>query len=179
MSHGSPAASIPWISKEIVASTSNARRRRASCVHAHSFGTNLAIATIRSSAAVTAPDGGKPMTAVAIQFHQTSAAAPPGLCGTCTNMPGCGFYRGPNPVIHCEEFSVDETPPWRARRMRRPSIAASCQQNDGTFHGICVNCDERELCKLRVADQVVWHCQEYRQERRKCQINTGRRPLHG
>ena len=29
------------------------------------------------------------------------------------------------------------------------------------YTGLCVNCDNREDCKIRNSDYVIWHCEEY------------------
>lgn len=29
------------------------------------------------------------------------------------------------------------------------------------YTGLCVNCDERKSCKIRKAEYVIWHCEEY------------------
>jgi hypothetical protein len=100
--------------------------------------------------------------ALAIPLHDTTAVAQHGLCATCANMPGCGFYRGPNPVIHCEEFTVDETPMLPPSRFPRRSILALRKLADGTILGICVNCDESARCTFRTPDRAIWQCEEYR-----------------
>jgi len=102
------------------------------------------------------------MTAVAIQPVGVGAGVPHGLCTTCTNMPGCGFYRSPNPVMHCEEFTLDDAPTSPVSRSRRSLISAPSEHDHGIFQGICVNCDERARCTLRPPDRAVWHCEEYR-----------------
>jgi hypothetical protein len=43
------------------------------------------------------------VTPLAIPLHNTTAVAQHGLCATCTNMPGCGLYRVPKPIIRFEE----------------------------------------------------------------------------
>ena len=34
-------------------------------------------------------------------------------------------------------------------------------ENELTYTGLCVNCDNREECKLRNDEIVIWHCEEY------------------
>jgi hypothetical protein len=29
------------------------------------------------------------------------------------------------------------------------------------FTGLCVNCDNKTDCKIRKAEYVIWHCEEY------------------
>ena len=102
------------------------------------------------------------MTAIAIQLHETEAVVSLGLCGTCTSMPGCGFYTGPNPVIQCEEFTLDETPRLSWSHSRRPPISALNRRAEETILGICANCDESERCTFRTPARVIWQCEEYR-----------------
>lgn len=34
-------------------------------------------------------------------------------------------------------------------------------QHEPRYTGLCVNCDNREDCKIRNNDFVIWHCEEY------------------
>jgi hypothetical protein len=35
------------------------------------------------------------------------------------------------------------------------------KQHEPRYTGLCVNCDNREDCKIRNNDFVIWHCEEY------------------
>ena len=45
---------------------------------------------------------------------------------------------------------------------KAPAPKRSNGGEDRPLRGLCVNCDEREFCKLPKAPAGVWFCEEYR-----------------
>lgn len=81
------------------------------------------------------------------------------ICITCMHRLACQYRKAnARPVIYCEEFEVEPTPP-------RPSRSTKAEPADaeatGRMKGLCMNCAHRERCKLPKPDGGVWHCEEY------------------
>lgn len=89
----------------------------------------------------------------------TQPAKRPGLCVSCMHRLGCQYRKAnAQPVIYCEEFEVEETPP---RPVRRSSVEQADPETTGSLKGLCMNCAHRETCRLPKPDGGVWHCEEY------------------
>jgi hypothetical protein len=92
-----------------------------------------------------------------------------GLCSTCIHAGECvNAARGKMPVVHCEEFDDRVISPLKpaesqftlAARTKENSHQAS--DNDPQLKGLCVNCDNRKICKHPKPESGVWYCEEYR-----------------
>lgn len=102
------------------------------------------------------------MTSLAKPLLATTALASRGLCVNCDNGVDCGFYTGPGPVIHCEEWRTETRPSVVEPPLYRDLGCGDPTDRRTPYLGICINCDERETFRLRKAQVPVWHCEEYR-----------------
>ncbi|MCP4632936.1 MAG: hypothetical protein GY855_08410 [candidate division Zixibacteria bacterium] len=85
-----------------------------------------------------------------------------GLCTTCNYASEClNALNSTEPVLFCEEFddyvepAVKEKP--KVNASPAPVTAEPCD-----LKGLCVNCEERHVCKFPKPEEGVWHCEEYR-----------------
>lgn len=88
-----------------------------------------------------------------------------GLCSTCNNNSTCRFKRDPEkPVLYCEEFDDYTAPVSDDENISTttPLVRSDVKKKDSKkFKGLCVNCANRETCKLPKSETGVWHCEEY------------------
>ena len=86
-----------------------------------------------------------------------------GICSTCVHAPACAFrIYGGQPVWHCSEFEFPEEPDPPAHESPRESVPEVQPGDRPVPPGLCVNCEEREFCRLPRPASGVWHCEEYR-----------------
>lgn len=102
------------------------------------------------------------MTSLAVPILATTALANRGLCVNCDNGVDCGFYSGPDPVVRCEEWKTETLPSVVEAPLFRDLGFRDQTERRTPYLGICVNCDERETCRLRKEQVPVWQCEEYR-----------------
>jgi hypothetical protein len=88
-----------------------------------------------------------------------------GLCSTCNNNSTCSFIRDhEKPVLHCEEFDDYIKPITINKNIATTTPLASPvikKKDIEKFKGLCVNCENRAICKLPKSETGVWHCEEY------------------
>jgi len=84
-----------------------------------------------------------------------------GLCVNCLHAPECGYFnKDLKPVIFCEEFCYEEgCQVMNAQQIKTPEKPGA--QEYGCM-GLCVNCENRDTCKLNRGKSSVWYCEEYR-----------------
>lgn len=91
-----------------------------------------------------------------------------GLCCTCIHAADCvTAMQAGVPVVHCEEFddrvisalkSADS--PFTIRS--RASGSAKRRAASGPeLKGLCLNCDNRKICKNPKPLSGIWYCEEY------------------
>ena len=86
-----------------------------------------------------------------------------GLCATCNNAADCVYRkRRGTDAIECEMFDGYARPnggngKGMATIATTPEMAKSTE-----FKGLCVNCEDRDTCKLPRPEGGVWHCEEYK-----------------
>lgn len=86
-----------------------------------------------------------------------------GICSTCNYVPACSLRATDDrPVFYCEEF--DDYVPVAAR----PAVEVALMPKEPTdqcedeYKGLCLDCDNREICLSPKSHGGVWHCEEYR-----------------
>jgi len=91
-----------------------------------------------------------------------------GLCANCNNRRTCINFRTRGAVWHCNEHDTYHSKPTAVVEPLGNAVGglstqptASAAQADG-FKGLCINCDNRQTCRLPKSDHGVWHCEEYR-----------------
>lgn len=88
-----------------------------------------------------------------------------GICSTCNNAPTCIYLKNQRrPVIQCEEFDdySAKQPNLPVSSSPAPAITSADQNREvSTYKGLCINCENRETCKLTKRDGGIWHCEEY------------------
>ena len=87
-----------------------------------------------------------------------------GLCMTCNNQPTCYYHASRGPALFCDLF--DNYVPSAVRTFHEvPSSLddspAPPQPVEGTFVGLCMNCDHRLKCMHPKPASGVWHCEDY------------------
>jgi len=84
-----------------------------------------------------------------------------GLCSSCINAPICCLRqkRGFD-AIYCEMFEVSADPIGDNRAGGNEDVTAPVIE-PSRFKGLCINCANRETCKMVKPDEGVWHCEEY------------------
>jgi hypothetical protein len=92
-----------------------------------------------------------------------------GLCCTCIFATECANAACAEvPVVHCEEFDDRIASPLgtmgtgvmtglRPRKDSRKKMDV-----DPELKGLCINCDNRKICKHPKPVGGVWYCEEYR-----------------
>jgi hypothetical protein len=86
------------------------------------------------------------------------------LCTTCNHQADC-ISRATliRPVLFCEEFTCEA--PLQDRRPAftlREISATSHPPINPPYSGICVNCEDREVCVSARRKQNIQFCEEYR-----------------
>jgi len=84
-----------------------------------------------------------------------------GLCSSCSNASSCCFRqkRGFD-AIFCEMYVCD-TDSAVVDDAGKQADSLAPVLNPGEFKGLCINCANRETCKLAKPEEGVWHCEEY------------------
>ncbi len=88
-----------------------------------------------------------------------------GICSTCeSNMICKNSSNSKNPIWYCEEFDIGQV-------NKNKNINASISDNINVdskkikdadiYKGLCINCENRKICKLQIPGTGVWHCEEY------------------
>ena len=92
-----------------------------------------------------------------------------GLCITCIHASECiNATQAKLPVVYCEEF--EDRPVSQMGLVESPfSIRSGAKKESGgppsiepELKGLCVNCDNRKICKIPRPAGGVCHCEEYR-----------------
>jgi hypothetical protein len=86
---------------------------------------------------------------------------PVGLCLTCNNRATCfhQMRRGFD-AIYCEMFDDYVSLP-EIDGMADDSKSTLSVINSGTINDLCVNCANRDTCRLPKPTGGIWHCEEY------------------
>ena len=91
-----------------------------------------------------------------------------GLCMTCNNQPTCYHHARRGPAIYCEMFDNYVPPGTRVIAERSPAVPVAAMAprveeiDEHAYKGLCMNCDNREICLRPRPEGGIWHCEEYR-----------------
>jgi hypothetical protein len=92
-----------------------------------------------------------------------------GLCCTCIHADECiSAARAKVPVVHCEEFDdrvISQLKSAESQFTIKPRTKENSNRapdTDPELKGLCVNCDNRKICKHPKPVSGVWYCEEYR-----------------
>ena len=89
----------------------------------------------------------------------------PGLCSTCNNASECVLRakRGFD-AIYCETFdNLNGNGSARRKIILSDTLPKPADKSAKiTYLGLCVNCENRDNCRLSRPEEGVWHCEEYR-----------------
>ncbi len=82
-----------------------------------------------------------------------------GLCLTCKNDLNCNLPRVSSiPIEQCDKYiSVGEGETEKKSREKIPRIAYDTARE----MGLCINCENREICSFPDAGKDVKYCEEY------------------
>ncbi len=91
-----------------------------------------------------------------------------GICYTCNVAPNCVQRErsGDRPIWFCENFDNEVSPGTSYEETgfyHRPGESPKLPGVDEVteFKGLCVNCDNRKLCRHAKQPGGIWHCEEY------------------
>jgi hypothetical protein len=90
-----------------------------------------------------------------------------GLCITCNNAEHCVYRkRRGTDAIYCEMFDDYTPPPAHGNgRAAAPAIVSTPESHSIVepegLKGLCINCANRNTCRLPRPKGGVWHCEEY------------------
>ena len=94
-----------------------------------------------------------------------------GICCTCNNMGICiNVGDLVNPKWYCEGFDFNgHSSSENGEKDMNVNNPDGINFKPGTpeydtdkFKGLCINCENREICNLQVPESGVWHCEEYK-----------------
>ena len=89
-----------------------------------------------------------------------------GLCSTCNNSTSCFYHlrNGTRIVWFCELFD-DYEPPFKVENFssrNKSSLDSKTEEaNKVKFAGLCMNCENRDICTYPKPEGGIWHCEEY------------------
>ena len=84
------------------------------------------------------------------------------LCRTCNNEAACMNRGTPErPKFYCEQFDA-RVPVSPAASNRTAGNTPEISEPSGNHKGLCLTCEDREICSLPRPEGGVWHCGEYR-----------------
>lgn len=85
-----------------------------------------------------------------------------GLCSTCIYASEClSARRSTKPILFCEMFDDSVELP-QTEKPEPQTEPTPVDEDTGKFKGLCVNCEDRHICKFPKPEGGVWHCEEYR-----------------
>ena len=90
-----------------------------------------------------------------------------GLCVNCKNALTCIFAgSSEKPVAQCEEYecmnSISGENYDQIRQQKTVRRQKNSHYEDHIYKGLCVNCEERYMCRFPKPEGGVWHCEEYK-----------------
>ena len=84
-----------------------------------------------------------------------------GLCINCLNADQCSYcVNQVKPIIFCEEFSCTE--PSEQKNISSEVSKKVDYNRHSVLKGICINCENAEICNLQKTGSNVLYCEEYR-----------------
>lgn len=92
-----------------------------------------------------------------------------GLCNTCNFRETCVQQQKHGlPVLCCEEFDdfvkMSKMFPGQDSVLLSPEALNRSQKEHEAqqlYKGVCLNCDNRDLCDSQKTSSAVWQCNEY------------------
>lgn len=92
-----------------------------------------------------------------VRLHRDRSTMYRGLCSNCEKLDTCSYPSAINDTWYCEEYSVESAP----KQSAPPRELFQIEELPATKMGLCVNCEQRESCKLPKPAGGVWFCNEY------------------
>jgi len=97
------------------------------------------------------------------------------LCMTCVHRPTCTFqiYAGV-PIWFCNEFDDSNGPDDNLHSVKTKSTEEIARKSElrtpprqetdtpSELKGLCMNCEDRDICLLPKPEGGIWHCEEYK-----------------
>ena len=88
-----------------------------------------------------------------------------GICATCNFATSCTTLKNAtNPIWFCEMFddTLEHEKKENQKLHQQPSpVTGFIDKNQSKFKGLCMNCANRETCKIASTEGGIWHCAEY------------------
>ena len=92
-----------------------------------------------------------------------------GICFSCKNVKTCiNFCNSENPIWYCEEFECNTASGEDIKQdvplseSENNTLHNPNKEDTDNYKGLCINCENKETCKLQIPESGVWHCEEYR-----------------
>ncbi|MBN2534855.1 MAG: hypothetical protein JXB88_18385 [Spirochaetales bacterium] len=104
------------------------------------------------------------------EFYMSEMNDYKGLCSTCALADTCTYQRNQKEIIwQCEEFSERTSPDIDLYSGKKTVKAATITGQKRTeseeelivYKGLCVNCENRNVCKEEIVEGGIWHCENY------------------
>ncbi len=86
----------------------------------------------------------------------------PDLCSTCMHASDC-INKGKSDryIYYCEEFEIAPADTREPQKVVSEQQGEKHEDQNSSFKGLCVNCENRNTCNLSTVPGGVWHCEEY------------------
>ncbi|MCP4685112.1 MAG: hypothetical protein GY867_06630 [bacterium] len=85
-----------------------------------------------------------------------------GLCSTCNNASTCAYFSSRGPVQDCELFDDRSLPTGGDIKLAAiGSAVGELPAPDIQVKGLCMNCEEREVCVHADPNPGIWHCEQF------------------
>ena len=85
-----------------------------------------------------------------------------GICSNCIHLNDCRYrMQIDKAFFHCDEHESSR-PNETVNLSHSETPADMLTDSDRKYRGLCMNCDNRETCKIEKPETGIWHCEEYR-----------------
>ena len=80
-----------------------------------------------------------------------------GLCAFCTRRIGCCLSNDYGLVYDCDDYDPGEE---NSSSLLFNTLDLS-EEEQQSGYGLCAQCQNKDLCQLKLINGGVWHCDEY------------------
>ncbi|PKN79739.1 MAG: hypothetical protein CVU48_04460 [Candidatus Cloacimonetes bacterium HGW-Cloacimonetes-1] len=82
-----------------------------------------------------------------------------GLCAYCSRNVNCVASHDNGLVYNCDDYEAGEET--QGVNMFSRLDIAYVDDNEPILYGLCIKCQNRDVCQLKTINGGVWHCIEY------------------
>jgi hypothetical protein len=80
-----------------------------------------------------------------------------GLCAYCTRKVTCCLNDTYGLVFDCDDYDAGD----EASCSLTFTTLDMCCEDESSIYGLCVGCQNRDICQLKRINGGIWHCDEY------------------